>query len=122
MTADCEPAPVGGALLPGTAPGTVLVVRVSAAVPGACVSDTSIGTACVARGDDVYVAQMTAGSPVVFAYGDGDQVVVSGWPGAGDSVAIPSGLTVEQSAAVARRCSALATNRAVAHGPPDRPA
>ncbi len=101
LTADCAPAPVGGAVVPGTSPGTALVVRVSAAVPGACLSDTSIGTACVARGADVYQADDESGSPVVFAYGAGKQVVVSGWSGAGDSVSLPSGLTVEQSAAVA---------------------
>jgi hypothetical protein len=101
LTADCRPAAVGGAILPGTAPGTVLVVRVSAAVPGACVSDTSLGTACVARGDDVYLASDESGSPVVYAYGNGDQVVVSGWPASGDSVALPSGLTVDQSVAAA---------------------
>ena len=107
LIADCEPASVGGAVVPGTAPGTVLVVRVTRSVPGACVSDTTIGTACVARGDNVsrgdnvYVAGDESGSPVVFAYANGDQVVVSGWPAAGDSVALPSGLTVEQSVAAA---------------------
>ena len=78
------------------------MVRVSAAAPGACVSDTSSGTACAARGDNVYVASDEAGSPVVYAYGNGNQVVVSGWPAAGDSVAVASGLTVDESVAAAQ--------------------
>ena len=101
LTADCEPGAVGGALLPGTADGTVLVVRVSAAAPGACVSDTNNGTACVAKGNDVYVASDESGSRVVYVYGNGRQVVVSGWPASGDSVAIASGLNAEQSVTAA---------------------
>jgi hypothetical protein len=102
LTADCQSGAVGGVLLPGTAGGTVLVVRVSAAAPGACVSDTRDGTACAAKGDNIYVANDAAGSPVVYAYGNGNQVAVSGWPAAGDSVAVASGLTVEQSVAAAQ--------------------
>jgi hypothetical protein len=101
LTADCEPGAIGGVILPGTAQGTVLVVRVSAAAPGACVSDTTDGTACAARGDDIYLASDATGSPVVYAYGKGNQVVVSGWPASGDSVAIESGLTVEESVGAA---------------------
>ena len=102
LTADCESGAVGGVLLPGTAGGTALVVRVSAAVPAACVSDTRDGTACAAKGDNIYVANDAPGSPVVYAYGNGNQVVVSGWPASGDSVAVASGLTVDQSVAAAQ--------------------
>ena len=100
LTADCGPAPVGGAVLTGTEPGTVLVVRVSAAEPGACLAD--IAEPCALQSGDVYLAVDAAGADTAFVYGNGFEVAVGGWPAVGDSVAIGSGLTTDELVAAAQ--------------------
>lgn len=69
----CEPAAIAGAVLAGGVPDSGVVVRVTAAEPGACI--TAVG--CVAV-DGGYVATDASGNPVGYAYGNGYQVAVGG--------------------------------------------
>ena len=100
LTADCSPAPVGGAVLAGTEPGTVLVVRVSTAEPGACLTD--LAGPCALQSGAVYLAADAAGVDTAYVYGNGFEVAVGGWPAVGDSVAIGSGLTTDELVAAAQ--------------------
>ena len=100
LTADCGPAPVGGAVLGGTEPGTVLVVRVSAAEPGACLTD--LADPCALQSGAVYLAADAAGVDTAYVYGNGFEVAVGGWPAVGDSVAVLSGLTTDELVAAAQ--------------------
>jgi hypothetical protein len=69
----CEPAAIAGAVLAGGVPYSGVVVRVTAAEPGAC--STAVGCVSV---DGGYVATDASGSPVGYVYGNGYQVAVGG--------------------------------------------
>lgn len=105
LYATCGPDPVGGATLVGTAPGTALAVRVSKAEAGACAQGNSeVGVRCIARDGGVYVATDSGRAPVAFAYGNGNEIVVSGPPAELGAISAPpvSGLSADQLVAAAQ--------------------
>ncbi|WP_447153662.1 hypothetical protein [Nakamurella sp. GG22] len=99
---DCGADPVAGASLPGTGPGTELVVRVSKAAAGACARASGEAVSrCVAAGDGQsaegeYVGTDAAGTVTAFAYGDGFEVAVGGPTASAGVPAAPTGLTTAQ--------------------------
>jgi hypothetical protein len=95
----CGADPVAGATLPGTKPGTELVVRVSEAAVGACARTSGEAVSrCVAAGpaDGEYVGTDAAGTETAFAYGGGYEVAVGGPTASAGVPATPTGLTTEQ--------------------------
>lgn len=105
LTATCGPDPVGGAALVGTTPGTAVVVRVSTAAEGACaLGNSEAGVRCAPRGGGVYIATDSAGGAVAFAYGNGNEVVVSAPPAEPGAISAPpvSGLSADQLVAAAQ--------------------
>ena len=104
LNENCGADPVGGAALAGTAPGTVLLVRVSKAEPGACARGVGeAGVRCVPRGAGVYVSTDGGGTPTAFAYGNGNEVVVGGsLPTSSGAAPAASGLSADQLVAAAQ--------------------
>ncbi|MET0864688.1 MAG: hypothetical protein ABWZ98_10175 [Nakamurella sp.] len=101
LTADCGTNPVAGATLVGTAPGTALEVRVSEAAAGRCaVGGGGDAVSCVPSGGGVYLGDSPAGSPTVYVYGNGIEVVVG--PPTDGLDPTGSGLTGGQTAAAAQ--------------------
>jgi len=102
LAAACDPEPVAGAAVIGTAPGTALEVRVSKADSGRCANgDGAAGVRCVPRGDGVYLATDDGGSVTAYVYGGGDEVAVGAPPDTGSAPGA-SGLTTDQTVAAAQ--------------------
>ena len=93
----CDPAGIAGGVLSGQTPSAGLVVRVTAAEPGACVSIVECTSV-----DGGYVAD-TPGGPVAYAYGNGYQVAVGG-----SSAQAPGGSGLSSTQALAAAQAVLA--------------
>jgi hypothetical protein len=99
----CEQDPVAGAVLPGSVPGTELVVRVVRAEPGACArSAGEAASRCVAAGGDRYTATDASGGVTVYVYGGGREVAVGPLTSIDGVPSVPTGLTADQLDAAAR--------------------
>ena len=102
LIAACGRDPVGGAVLAGSSPGGVLVVRVSRAAPGECLGFEETAVRCAPMNDGAYVATDSAAGQTVFAYGNGYQVEVGGRSTNDGLTAVSAGLSADQLLTAAR--------------------